>query len=130
MPISYFTIMGVFLIVSFLTEMHTIIDNTGVYVKIFPLHLKYKYFSWDEISITSLVTIKPNLVKVKFIRIGPIQIDPNKNVTYNMFGNTVLQLQLKKGNKILIGTQKPIELAETLRELEVEGINYDRKKGE
>ncbi|MDR0863860.1 MAG: hypothetical protein LBO74_02870 [Candidatus Symbiothrix sp.] len=100
----------------FFAKMETIVNNEGIYVRIFPLQLKYKYFSWDEIEKAYIRKYRP---LVEFggwgIRAGFGTLGGEKG--YNMSGNIGLQLVLLNGEKILIGTHKPMEMKEILREL-------------
>ncbi|GHV71610.1 hypothetical protein FACS189420_7290 [Bacteroidia bacterium] len=106
-------------------KMQTIVNQEGVYVKMFPFHLKYKFFSWDTIAKSYIRKYKPiieyggwgfrsSLLRVGSINTNPIRIGINSNVAYNMSGNIGLQLIFTNGKKLLIGTHKQAELAEIL----------------
>jgi uncharacterized protein with PQ loop repeat len=116
----------------FLMKMQTIVNNDGVSIKMFPFHFKYKFFPWDTIEKSYIRQYKPiaeyggwgfrsSMIKVRSLNIkfieGSLSRALNKSIAYNMSGNIGLQLELVSGQRILIGTHKPVELAETLREL-------------
>ena len=91
----------------FFARLATVINNEGVYIKVFPFFLKYKCFPWDNIAKAYL--IKYNPLTVSGIR--------HSAVIYSVSGNTALQLELIKGKQVLIGTRKPVELEEVLQKL-------------
>ena len=108
----------------------TYINEEGVYVRLFPLLVKYKFFSWDIISKSYIRKYNPileyggwgiryggfrfNLLRVNGLNFRNIM---NKNVAYNISGNIGLQLELKSGKRVLIGTRKPVEMGDVLQKL-------------
>jgi hypothetical protein len=113
-----------------LMKMNTIVNNDGVYVKLFPFYSKYEFFPWDTIAKSYIRKYDPILeyrgwgfkhrwIRVKTISNKAMNINNgnNNNIAYNLSGNIGLQLVFTNGKRLLIGTHKPEELTETLREL-------------
>jgi len=90
----------------------TLINKDGIFVRFHPIQLKRKYFSWDEIE--QAYIRKYNAV-LEYGGWGYRWALRNK--AYNVSGNIGLQLVLKNGKKILIGTNNPEELTEVVRKL-------------
>lgn len=97
----------------FVLSLETEISKEGISVRFFPFHLKKKFFSWDEIAKAEVREYSP------LLEYGGWGIRRGKSgVAYNVKGNMGLQLVLKSGKKILIGTQKTEELKQILVERE------------
>lgn len=97
----------------FVLNLETEISKEGISVRFFPFHLKNKFFAWDEIVKAEVREYSPLLEYGGWgIRRGM------SGVAYNVKGNMGLQLVLKNGKKILIGTQKAEELKQILAERE------------
>lgn len=87
----------------FIVRLKTIINEDGVYIRYFPFHLKYKRFLWDEIEEVYIRKYRPMLEFGGWgVRLGI----GRKNIAYNLRGNIGLQLVLKNGKKVLIGTMQ------------------------
>ncbi len=92
----------------FVLRLETQIKKDGIYVRFFPLHLKARYYSWELISESYTREYKPVQeyggwgIKYNFT---------GKGKAYNVSGNKGLQIELKTGKKILIGTNKFEELS-------------------
>ncbi len=88
-------------------QLKTNIGEKGVSYQLYPFHFKEKLFIWDEIA------------EVNIRKYSPIweyggwgyRYSFKNGKAYNISGNMGLQLVLKNGKKILIGTNKPQELA-------------------
>lgn len=94
----------VFLLFAF-AKLTTVIDKSGIAYKFFPFHFKFHQISWDKIENFEVVTYKPLKDYGGWgIRIG------RKGKAFNVSGNKGLQLQMKSGKNILIGTQNETEL--------------------
>ncbi|MBR5470034.1 MAG: hypothetical protein IKU78_06160 [Paludibacteraceae bacterium] len=97
----------------FVLNLETEISSEGISVRFFPFHLKKKFFAWDEIVKAEVREYSP------LLEYGGWGIRRGKSgVAYNVKGNMGLQLVLKSGKKILIGTQKTEELKQILVERE------------
>ncbi len=86
-------------------RLDTYIDKNGIKVKMFPFHRKWKQFQWDQISKAEVRKYKPIAEYGGWGLRGY-----GKNKAYNVSGNMGLQLELKNGTKLLIGTDRHKEL--------------------
>jgi len=95
-------------------KLETRITKEGIYVKFFPFHLKYKFYSWDSISKSY---IRQYAAIQEYggwgLRIGFFR----KGKAFNVSGNKGLQLEFNNNKKLLIGTNKPDELHSILSKL-------------
>lgn len=97
----------------FILNLETEISQEGIRVRFFPFHLKKKFFAWDEIAKAEVREYSP------LLEYGGWGIRRGKSGrAYNVKGNIGLQLVLKNGKKVLIGTQKAEELKQILAERE------------
>ena len=95
-----------------LLKLETKIDEYGVKYKFYPFHRSFKYISWSSIAKCYIREYSPILeyggwgIKSSF----------KKNIgnSYTTRGSIGLQLVLKNGKKILIGTQKKEQLVRAL----------------
>jgi hypothetical protein len=90
----------------YLTKLETRINEDGIFYKWTPFNRKYKKIAWGDIN--SIEIIKYNFVGYgwRLTQYGTV---------LNVNGNMGLQLSLKTGRKIVLGTQKVEELSNTLR---------------
>jgi hypothetical protein len=114
----------------FSVSLKTTVNKEGIYVKLFPFNIRYQYFPWESITKSYIRKYKPIMeyggwgIKVGsiFQRRGPgfrcrLGLHSKRNDAFTVSGNMGLQLEFVSGRKLLIGTHKPEELAETLRKL-------------
>lgn len=115
--------MGSLLIIVFTTlftilfiniRLETQISEEGIYVKFFPVHLSFRLYTWENIT-------------KSFVR----QYDPIREYggwglrfglsgtrkAFNVSGDKGLQLEFADHKKLLIGTNKPDEITETLKRI-------------
>ena len=112
MMATIFTIILTLLFTSFRLE--TIIKNDGIYVRFFPLHLKFKHYNWEKL--TKSYVRKYSAISEYGgwgLRFGIF----GKGTAYNVSGNEGLQLKFIDNKKLLIGTNKPDELTEALHRI-------------
>lgn len=96
-------------------RLYTQIKKDGIYVKFFPFHLSFKYYSWEQISKAFIREYKPLLEYGGWgLRIGLW----GNGKALNVSGNKGLQLEFFDKNKLLIGTNKPEELKEILKTID------------
>ena len=88
-------------------SLNTEIDETGMKIQFKPF-LK-KYIKWSEIK-------SAKIVNYGFVGYG-IRFGSKHGTIYNTQGNKGLAIELKNGNKFLIGTQKENELRSILKEV-------------
>lgn len=86
-------------------QLKTTITDAGVNVRLFPLINRTIFFSWEEME------------RVYVRQYAPIKEyggwglkGTAKNRAYNVSGKQGLQLELKDGKRVLIGTQRPGEI--------------------
>lgn len=96
-------------IVLIIVKLETEVRSDGLYVRFSPFHTDYKKFTSDSISEYYICRYKPlREYGGRGIRFG------KNGKAYNMSGNKGVQLVLKNGRRLLIGSQKPQELAEAI----------------
>lgn len=104
-------------------NLQTNINKDGVYIKYFPFHLKYKYYSWESIERSQIIRYNPLKefggwgIKTSIFRFQNFRIKKSKNICYTISGNKGLELTMKDGKRVVIGTQKPNDLEEALVKL-------------
>jgi len=120
LAVSVLIVIGL-LALFFFARLTTKINNDVIEITYRPLILKAKVFRWDEIDeafvrkYNSLWEYGGWGIRYSF-----------KGRAYNTSGNMGLQLILKSGKKILIGTQKPEELEAFLKKyIFVENTNIN-----
>jgi len=105
---------SLFTILFLLYRLDTVIKIDAIYVRFFPFHIKFKYYSWDT------------LVKLYVRQYSPLSEFGGWGLRYSMFGygtafnvsgNKGLQLEFSNHKKILIGTNKPDKLKAVLDKL-------------
>ena len=96
------------------SRLETTIRKDGVYVRFFPFHLKFKYYDWNTILKSYVRQYAPLSEYGGWgLRFGIF----GKGTAFNVSGDKGLQLEFKNHRKLLIGTGKPEELADTLSKL-------------
>jgi len=88
----------------FIMSIRLIIDvrNDGIYVKFFPIHLSFKYYSFETIGSYSVITYRPILDYGGWgIRYS------SKGKAYNIRGNRGLLFEFKNGKHLMLGSQEP-----------------------
>ncbi|MFZ4752310.1 MAG: hypothetical protein ACOYLG_03100 [Chitinophagaceae bacterium] len=106
------TILLTILFINF--RLDTLIKKDGIYVRFFPIHLKYKHFPWDKIT---KISVRQYSAIAEFggygLRLGLF----GKGSAFNVSGDKGLQLEFTDKKKLLIGTNKPDELTAILKEI-------------
>ncbi len=104
-------------------NLQTYINHEGVFVKYSPYHFKYRFYAWSNISHVYVRDYHPfrefggrGLRLSRWHFTGKI-LHFSRSIAYTIGGKTGLQLELKDGKKILIGTQQPDELKRVLIKL-------------
>ncbi len=91
-------------LIIFIFKLTTRIDEKGIYYQFFPFHWQLKLISWKDISKAYVRTYNPIGdyggwgLKGKWFG--------SKGKAINISGDIGLQIELKNGKKLLIGTQK------------------------
>lgn len=105
-------------------QMHLVteIDSLGISYRFFPFHQKKRALRWEEIERIELKKYSPIF---DYGGWGIRGFSDDK--AYNISGNVGIQLYLKNGKKILIGTQKPQEVHRTLSTLRTQNTFQYKK---
>lgn len=104
------TLMFFLLILLFVfAKLTTVIDKNGVAFRFFPFQFRFTKIAWSEIESAEVITYNP------IRECGGWGIKYNKKgKVFNVAGDKGLQLQLRNGKTILIGTQQSAGLAKYL----------------
>jgi hypothetical protein len=95
-------------------RLETQIKKDGVYLKFFPFHLSFRRYTWDKISESFVRQYNPIGEYGGWgIRFGFF----GKGKAYSVSGNKGLQVEFSDTKRVLIGTNKPDELTETLKRI-------------
>ncbi len=98
----------------FALRLVTRVRNDGVYFQFKPLQFKEKHIKPDEINSWEVRKYSP----IKEYGGWGIRAGGKKHgKAYNISGNMGLQLYLKNGKKLLIGTQKPREMQKAMESM-------------
>jgi hypothetical protein len=98
----------------FSIRMETKIKTDGIYVRFSPFHIKAKFYSWEVIHQAFIREYNPLREYGGWgIRMGLF----GHGWAYNVSGTTGIQLIMKDGMKLLIGTRQPHKAAEALKRL-------------
>ena len=108
-------ILGLVILWFFFLKLKTRIDENGIQFQFISLQLKPKFISWDEINKASIRKYDAITEYGGWGIKGGALWRKSKGVAYNVKGDIGLQLELKNGKKLLIGTQKPDEIKRTLK---------------
>lgn len=95
-------------------RLDTQIKKDGIYVRFFPLQLKFKHYTWENISKSYVRKYSPIIDYGGWgLRIGLFR----KGRAMNVSGNKGLQLEFTDKKKLLIGTNKAEELTDALNKI-------------
>lgn len=99
------------MILFFVIKLETKIDELGIRVRLFPFHFQFKYFPWKSIHKAYIREYSPITEYGGWgLRFGMF----GKGKAYNISGNQGLQIVFKDQKKLLIGTQKSVEMKKFL----------------
>ena len=87
-------------------KLETTITNNGISFRFYPIHLSFKYYSWEEIENAYVREYSP------MREFGGWGFKGSRDgiKAFNMSGNKGLQVDLKNGKRFLIGTKKKNEM--------------------
>jgi len=101
----------------FSLTLHTRVDKNGIEFRFFPVHRKSRVIKWESTNKVYVRKYKP------IAEYGGWGFRRGRGgFAYNTSGNMGLQIELKDGKKILIGTQKAEELQKVLEKLGKPGL--------
>jgi hypothetical protein len=96
------------------SKLETKLDAKGIYVRFLPILVKWRFYAWDEIEKAHIREYSPLMEYGGWgYRIGIM----GQGNAYILSGNKGLQLEFKKGKKLLIGTRKEQELSAFLENI-------------
>ncbi len=95
-------------------KLRTKIDEIGIYYKFVPIQFSEKIILWKDVRKCYVRKYKPLVEYGGWGFKGGMFWNVNKGMAFNVKGNIGLQLHLKNGKKILIGTQKESEINRVL----------------
>lgn len=93
-------------------KLETKIKADGIYVRFFPIHLSFKFYTWEDLDQCFIREYRP-----LFDYAGWGFRGTQKKRVLSVSGNKGIQLVMKDGTKLLIGTKKPDEVTEILKQL-------------
>lgn len=93
------------LLVFYFLKLHTEIDENGIKYQFSPFHFTPKKIAWDEILHCHVRTYNPIL---EYGGWG-YRTSIGKGKAYNVKGDKGIQIELKTGKKLLLGTQMETE---------------------
>jgi len=93
----------------FLFKLSTRIDEKGIHYKFFPFHLGFKTIQWNELANAYIRTYSAMSEYGGWGLKGGALWSKSKGKAINVSGDIGIQLVLKNGKKLLIGTQKQEE---------------------
>jgi len=93
----------------FFFKLITRIDKVGIHYRFFPFHFKTKRITWQEIEKAYVRIYDPIGDYGGWGLKGGFLWNKSKGIAINVSGDIGIQLELKTGKKILIGTQKKQE---------------------
>ena len=104
----------------FFFKLKTRIDEIGVHSQFLPFHLSLKSINWTEINKAYVKTYNPIGDFGGWGLKGGSLWNKSKGKAINVSGDIGIQLELKNGQKLLIGTKKENEAKQVL-------VNYNTK---
>jgi hypothetical protein len=102
-------------------RLETEIKSDGIYVRFFPIHRRFRFYPWAELDNVYVRQYSP---LGEYGGWGLRGLGGNKAL--NISGNKGLQLILKNGDRMLIGTRKPEEIEQVL--ISIPGLKTTSQK--
>jgi len=113
-----FLIPASLVVLFYASNLRTEIDESGIAYKFFPFHLKKHKIDWTSVEKAFVREYSP---LGEFGGWG-IRYGFDRGKAFNVSGKIGLQLHLKNGKRVLIGTQKPEEIEKVLEQLKSKKI--------
>ena len=104
-------IVSIVVILILLVRLKTKIDEKGVYYQFYPINFNEKFIPWSDISKCYVRKYNPI---IEFGGWGYKMSPFGRGRVLNVKGNKGIQLELKNGKKLLLGTQKEELVKRTL----------------
>ena len=90
----------------FFFKLKTRIDEKGIHYQFFPFHLKFRLIQWNEIEKIYVRKYNPISEYGGWGLKGGALWNKGKGTAINVSGDIGIQLELKSGKRLLIGTQR------------------------
>jgi hypothetical protein len=97
-------------------RLDTRLDSAGAHYRLFPLQWQWRSQAWAEVARAYVRAYDPLSEYGGWGLKGTA-----RNRALNMSGDQGLQLELQNGRRLLLGTQRPAEVAQALSQLGVPG---------
>jgi hypothetical protein len=107
----------------FSLKLITRIDETGIQLKFIPFRFKNRVIRWEEIEKAYVRNYDAIREFGGWGMKGGVLWRKKRGIAYNVHGDIGLQLELKNGKKILIGTQKQEEMKRLLQTYNSKFVN-------
>ncbi|MCO7126445.1 DUF6141 family protein [Sporolactobacillus shoreicorticis] len=117
MMIVFVIIFGIILPTFFMAMRLTCaVKKDGLYVRVFPFHLHPHCFEWGEISSCKVMTYRP------IVRFGGwgIRTDLRGNKAYTVSGNRGIEILLRSGKVIVIGSRHAATLKKAMGQARID----------
>ncbi|GAB3725152.1 hypothetical protein GCM10027594_06420 [Hymenobacter agri] len=98
-------------------RLETRLDAAGAHYRLFPLQWRWQVRPWPEIAQANVRTYDPLGEYGGWGLKGT-----RRNRAYSISGDQGLQLVLRDGTRLLLGTQRPAEITQALTQLKVPGV--------
>ena len=95
-------------------KLQTRIDEKGIHYQFYPLHLKPQFLAWHAINKAYVRNYNPISEYGGWGIKGGLFWNKANGTAINIKGSIGLQLELKSGKRLLIGTQKETEIQQVL----------------
>ncbi len=115
-------------LVIFLFKLYTKIDEQGVHYKFFPFHLKLRTIAWQEISKAYVRRYDAISEYGGWGLKGGAFWRKSKGIAINVSGDIGIQLELKNGKKILIGTKLEDQAKQAINHYNFKIKNHENKE--
>jgi len=98
----------------FIFKLSTRIDEKGIHYKFFPFHWSYKIITWKDLNKAYIRKYDALSEYGGWGLKGGALWNKAKGKAINVSGDVGIQLELKNGKKLLIGTQKQEDASNTI----------------
>lgn len=95
----------------YFASLRTKVTENGIHIKFFPFHLSERLIRLDEIEELESGVYSP----IKEFGGWGLRWRPNK-IAYNVSGNKGVRITKKTGKQIVIGSQRPKEFEQSIKE--------------
>lgn len=109
--VKLITILAV-IVVFLLLKLTTRADDTGLHYQLFPLHFKPKTLLWEEIEGCQLTDI----ADARGFSAWGLSFIGKKNPSYILVGSKAVEITLRSGKKLLLGSPRAEELVEIINQ--------------